>query len=58
MKYLCLICKQVKRKHIFTKVYKKVLPNGKKKRVPVCCGHKMVLLPKGYKDESNNTSKN
>lgn len=48
MKYLCLKCKKIKRKNIFTKTAKKLLPNGKKKKVPICCGHKMELLPKGY----------
>lgn len=59
MKYLCLKCKQIKKKNIFTKTVQKILPTGKIKKVPICCDRKMVLLPKGYKNvKSNNTGKN
>ena len=41
MKYQCLNCGKIRRKKIFEKTYKKILPNGKIKKVPVCCGRKM-----------------
>ena len=46
MKYICLKCKTVRNKTPFEKTYKKILEAGKTKKVPVCCGQKMSVLPK------------